>query len=97
MNNFRENNNDILRNWFEFREDSICTMCDADKKYIESFENVRKKILSNVLDKNKDFVEKQLNVLDKAFMDYLHYWNEKCYRNGFCDGVEIAVGCCDNK
>lgn len=96
MNNFRENNNDILKGWYEFREDYIFTMCDADRKYINSCENVRKKILSNVLDKNKDFVEKQLNALDKAFMDYSHYWNEKCYRNGFADGVEIAVGCIKN-
>lgn len=68
-------------------------MCDADIEYIKTCENVRKKILSNVLDKNKDFVEKQLNILDKAFMDYLAYWNEKFYRNGFVDGVEIVVGC----
>ena len=73
MNNFREVNDDILRNWFEFREDYICSMCDADKKYIESFEEISKKILRNVVYKNKDFVEKQLNLLDKAFMDYLHY------------------------
>lgn len=73
MNNFREVNNDILKEWFEFREDSICTMCDADKKYIESFDDVSKKILCNVPNRNKSFVEKQLDLLDKAFMDYLHY------------------------
>lgn len=93
MNNFRENNNDILKEWFEFREDSICTMCDADKEYIKSCEDATKKILHNVSDKNKAFVEKQLNALDKAFMDYLYYWNEKCYRNGFCDGLELIMGC----
>lgn len=92
MNNFRENNNDILKEWYEFREDYIFTMCDADRKYIAAYEDVRKKILRNVPKKNKDFIEKQLNVLDKAFMDYLHYWNEKCYRNGFCDGVIIISG-----
>lgn len=90
MNNFREVNNDILKEWFEFREDSICTMCDADKKYIESFDDVSKKILGNVPNRNKSFVEKQLDLLDKAFMDYLHYWNEKFYRNGFCDVVELV-------
>lgn len=94
MNNFRENNNDILKEWFEFREDSICTMCDVDRKYIAAYEDVSKKILNNVLDKNKEFVEKQFNILDKAFMEYFDYWNKKYYRNEFCDGVEIAVGCC---
>ena len=27
--------------------------------------------------------------LDKNFMDYLYYWNEKYYRNGFADVIEL--------
>lgn len=68
-------------------------MCDEDKNYIVACENATEKILHNVPNKNKSFVENQLNLLDKVFMDYLYYWNEKFYRNGFVDGVEIAVGC----
>lgn len=94
MENFREVNDDILKEWFDFREDFICNMCDADREYIVAYENATEKILRNVPNKNKSFVENQLNLLDKAFMKYLAYWNEKCYRNGFVDGVEIAVGCC---
>ena len=26
------------------------------------------------------------------FMDYIGYWNEKYFRNGFCDGIELIVG-----
>lgn len=92
MENFREVNNDILKEWFEFREDFICNMCDVDKEYIASYEGISKKILCNVSDKNKDFVEKQLDLLDKAFMKYLAYWNEKYYRNGFVDGVKLVGG-----
>lgn len=94
MENFREVNNDILKEWFEFREDFICNMCDEDKNYIVACENATEKILRNVPNTSKAFVEKQLDLLDKAFIDYLYYWNEKFYRNGFVDGVEIAVGCC---
>ena len=36
---------------------------------------------------------KQLNVLDDNFLDYFGYWNEKYYRNGFCDAVELISGC----
>ena len=25
----------------------------------------------------------------KNFMDYLYYWNEKYYRNGFVDVIEL--------
>ena len=31
----------------------------------------------------------KLDHLDKNFMDYLYYWNEKYYRNGFADVIEI--------
>ena len=26
-------------------------------------------------------------------MDYLCYWNEKDYRNGFVDGSQLVMGC----
>jgi hypothetical protein len=34
-------------------------------------------------------VQKQLSFLDENFMDYIDYWNEKYYRNGFCDSIEL--------
>ena len=40
-------------------------------------------------------VKKQLDNLDENFMDYLCYWNEKYYRNGFCDSIELIIGCID--
>ena len=40
-------------------------------------------------------IKSQLDRLDKNFMDYICYWNEKYYRNGFCDGVELIIGCID--
>ena len=42
--------------------------------------------------KNKKYVEKQLKQLDDNFFDYICYWNEKYYRNGFCDGIQIISG-----
>ena len=50
-------------------------------------------VLKNVPQQNKKYVEKQLNELDKNFMDYLSYWNEKYYRNGFVDVVQIIENC----
>lgn len=43
--------------------------------------------------KNKKYVKKQLEKLDENILDYLCYWNEKFYRNGFVDGVQIIIGC----
>ena len=30
-----------------------------------------------------------LEELDKNYMEYLDYWNEKYYRNGFADVIEL--------
>ena len=44
-----------------------------------------KKILKRIPKDDRKYVQKQLSFLDENFMDYIDYWNEKYYRNGFCD------------
>ena len=96
MNNFREVNDDIIKEWLEFREETaFCEMSDEDKKHNIYFEEVAEKILKNVPNKNKKYVQNQLDKLDQNFMDYLYYWNEIYYRNGFVDGSQLVMGCLD--
>lgn len=95
MINFREVNDfDILNEWLEYREEALlsCTS-PQDKKHCVNFDEVAENILKNVPNKNKKYVKKQLDKLDVNFMDYLQYWNEKFYRNGFVDGSQLAMGC----
>ena len=93
--NFREvNENDIMKDWIRFREEDIlCYLNDEDKKHNIYIDEISEKILKNVPKKNQKFVKKQLDKLDRNFLDYLCYWNEKCYRNGFVDGAKIIMGC----
>lgn len=94
MNNLREVNDDILKDWLEFREETLyCTLSAEDKKHFVYFDEISERILKNVLEQNKKYVEKQLKQLDDNFFDYICYWNEKYYRNGFVDGVELINGC----
>ena len=94
MNNFREVNDDILREWILFREDELSSItCDEDRKHWVYFDEISDKILRNVPKKNKKYVQKQLEILDNNFLDYLGYWNEKYYRNGFVDGSQLVMGC----
>ena len=96
MNNFREVNDDIIKEWLEFREETaFCNMTPQDKKYCIYFDELAEKILNNVPKQNKKYVQKQLDQLDKNFMDYLCYWNEKYYTNGFVDGSQLVMGCLD--
>ena len=94
MVNFREENDDILKEWVLYREDEISSLiCDEDKEHWVYFDEISDKILNSIPKQNRDFVRKQLNILDDNFLDYLGYWNEKYYRNGFVDGSQIAMGC----
>ena len=67
-----------------------------DKKHFVYFDEISERILKNVPEQNKKYVKKQLDLLDENFMDYIFYWNEKYYRNGFCDGVQLIGGSFDN-
>lgn len=95
MNNFREvNENDILKEWLDIREqETFCTMTPKDREHSIYFDEVAENILKNVPKQNKKYIQKQLDKLDDNFMDYLSYWNEKYYRNGFVVGVQLISGC----
>ena len=93
MGNYRKVGDDILKEWLNFREETLfCYLTEADKKHSLKFDNIAKKIMKNVPNKNKQYVEKQLNYIYDDFMNYMGYYNEKYYRNGFIDGVEIIIG-----
>ena len=88
------NEDDILKEWFDFREETY--LCYADKQDGENefkFDFFRENILKNIPKQNRTYVEKQLDLLYDDFMRYLTYITEKYYRNGFVDGSQIAMGC----
>lgn len=90
MNNFREVNDDILKEWIECRESTLFPFTNAeDKKHDIYFDEISERILKHVPKKDRKYVEKQLSFLDEDFMDYIDYWNEKYYRNGFVDRLYI--------
>ena len=94
MSNLREVNDDILKDWLLFREDELSSLtCDENRKHWVYFDEISERILKNIPKQNRAYIQKQLNLLDNNFMDYICYWNEKYYRNGFCDGVQLIKGC----
>ena len=94
MVNFREVNDDILKEWLLFREDEISSLtCEEDRKHWVYFDEISDKILNSIPKQNRAYIQKQLNLLDDNFMDYIGYWNEKYYRNGFVDGSQLVMGC----
>lgn len=74
MNNFREVNEDILKEWLDIREqETFCTMTPKDREHSIYFDEVAENILKNVPKQNKKYVQKQLDKLDDNFMNYLSY------------------------
>ena len=73
MNNLREVNDDILKEFIEIRKDSISTFDDADKEYCHYFDTIMNEVLK--AEDKQDYIKMNFEVLDKAFSDYLEYWN----------------------
>ena len=92
---FREvNEDDILKDLLNSREEGLLGyLTEEDKEHHIYFDEISERILKNVPKQNKEFVKKQLNKLDENFLDYLGYWNEKYYRNGFVDSARMIMGC----
>ena len=57
MNNFREVNDDILKESLMFREDDLASLkCDEDRKHFVYFDEISANILRNVPKENKKYV-----------------------------------------
>ena len=55
------------------------------------FDKYSDNILRNVSPTNKNYVQKQLDKLDENYLDYIGYWNDKYYKNGFKDAVNLIL------
>lgn len=79
MINFREvNENDILKEWFDFREETyLCYVDKQDRENEFKFDDFGENIFKNIPKQNRTYVEKQLNLLYDDFMRYLTYITEK--------------------
>ena len=90
MNNLREVKEDLLKDWITYREETILAISnEEDKKHVIRYDDITERILKNVPIERKKYVMSQLDLLDKNYMDYLDYWCEKYYRNGFVDSIEL--------
>ena len=90
MNNLREVKNDLLKDWIDYRAETIFAILSVEhKKHCIQYDEITERILKNIPIENKKYVMKQLDLLDKNYMDYLDYWCEKYYRNGFVDSIEL--------
>ena len=60
-------------------------------KFLNEHLNFSENILRNVSPNNKKYVQKQLDKLDENYLDYIGYWNDKYYRAGFEDCLNLVI------
>lgn len=64
MVNFREVNNDILKDWLLFKEEESSSLsCKEDKKHWIYFDEISDRILKSISKNNREYVKKQLATL----------------------------------
>ena len=88
------NNNtiqDLMKNWIIFRDESLSQLTKEDKEHLINFDKYAENILRNVSPSKKKYVEKQLDKLDENYLDYIAYWNDKYYRAGFGDCLNLFI------
>ena len=71
------------------RLEFICEFSKVTPTFVNG--SIRKIEKTNIsyIEPHRVYVQKQLDQLEKNFMDYLYYWNEKYYRNRFVDVIEL--------
>ena len=91
-----DNNGKLLKDWIEFRFEKLeSNLTDEDKKHVLNYDTFCEKILDVIPDKDSDYVSDILDDFREKLLTHCVYWNEKYYRNGFCDGIELIIGCID--
>lgn len=86
--NSREINDDLVKERLLFREKDICGITTAQNKKHYIIWWIFLKLMNSIQKQNK---------LDANSMDYVGHWNEKYYRNGDVDGIQIAMDVLRNK
>lgn len=91
MKNLREVNDDILKDWFIYRDEDISALkSNEDKKHWIYFDEIAENILSNVPEFNKKKLYKNYVNLMTIFVII---GMKNIIEMSFCDGVELIGEC----
>lgn len=83
--------NDLLEQWIVFRDEELSHLTNEDGKHPLHFEEYEDKLLKSLPYKNR---ERTKIILDKMYnnvIDYCSYYNEKYYKAGFSDCLNLVI------
>lgn len=82
---------DLMNEWIIFRDEEISRLTEEDKEHLIDFDKYYENIMKNVSPVNKKYVQKQFEALDNNYLNYIGYWNDKYYRAGFGDCLNLVI------
>lgn len=105
MFDFDKNEQSILNELFSSREEFICAITDYDKNKIKELikDNDTYEILLSRIEKlsNDEKTKNEIKDSLESYMDRVHsissYENEKFYKIGFADAVNLMFECANTK
>ena len=93
MKNRLSNNelNDLLSDWIIFRDEELARLTKEDKKHLLHFDELEDKLLKSLPYKNREFAKKILEQIYDDFFFFFSYYNDKYYRAGFGDCLNLVI------
>ncbi len=83
--------NDLLSDWIIFRDEELARLTKEDKKHLLHFDELEDKLIKSLPYKNRDFAKKILDKIYDDFLDFYSYYNDKYYRAGFGDCLNLVI------
>ena len=83
--------NDLLKQWIIFRDEELATLTKEDRKHPLRFEDFEGKLLKNLPSEYRKNAEILLEKMYDDFLDFSNYYNEKYYRAGFGDCLNLVI------
>lgn len=82
---------DLMNEWIIFRDEELCKLTKEDLQQSLSFDNFSNLVLKNVSKKSEKFMLKQLDKFYDQMMDFTGYYNDKYYKAGFADCLNLVI------
>ena len=82
---------DLMNEWIIFRDEELCKLTKKDLKHSLNFDDFSNLVLKNVSKKSEKFMLKQLDKFYNNIMDFTGYYNDKYYRAGFGDCLNLVI------
>lgn len=83
--------NDLMKEWIIFRDEELCKLTTEDLRHPLNFDDFSNLVLKNVSKKSEKFMLKQLDKFYNNIMDFTGYYNDKYYRAGFGDCLNLVI------